>query len=245
MLKDSGACAVMAHADMFGEVEPALAEAGAAVRHRICVDSEAPGWLAHETLLAAADPWCPPEPTTPRTDCFWLYSSGSTGDPKASVHQHKDQIYTSVLYAEAVAGMTADDVLFSPPKMFFAYGLGNSVSFPLWTGATAVYLEGRPTAENTLDTISEFRPSVYFGVPTLYAMQLAAMEAGHEADLSSLRWAASGGRGAARLGVRGLESPVRRRDRRIHRLQRGAALLHRQPAGRGQGGLARDDRSGL
>ena len=193
MLKDSGASAVMAHADMFAEVEPALAEAGAAIRHRICVDAEAPGWLSHEALLAASDPWCPPEPTTPRTDCFWLYSSGSTGDPKASVHRHKDQIYTSVLYAEAVAGITADDVLFSPPKMFFAYGLGNSVSFPFWTGATAVYLEDRPTAGNTLDTISGFRPSVYFGVPTLYAMQLAAMEAGHEADLSSLRWAASGG----------------------------------------------------
>ena len=193
MLRDSGASAVLAHADMFGEVEPALAEAGAAVRHRICVDGEAPGWLSHEALLAAADPWCAPEPTTPGTDCFWLYSSGSTGDPKASVHQHKDQVYTSVLYAEAVAGITADDILFSPPKMFFAYGLGNSVSFPFWTGATAIYLEGRPTAENTLEAIAEFRPSVYFGVPTLYAMQLAAMEAGHAADLSSLRWAASGG----------------------------------------------------
>ena len=193
MLEDSGASAVMAHADMFAEVEPALAEAGAAVRHRICVDADAPGWLSHEALLAASDPWCPPEPTTPRTDCFWLYSSGSTGDPKASVHQHKDQVYTSVLYAEAVAGISADDMLFSPPKMFFAYGLGNSVSFPLWTGATTVYLDGRPTAENTLDAIARFRPSVYFGVPTLYAMQLAAMEAGHAADLSSLRWAASGG----------------------------------------------------
>ncbi len=193
MLRDSGACAVLAHADMFVEIEPALADAGEAVRHRICVDGEAPGWLSHEALLAAADPWCAPAPTTPESDCFWLYSSGSTGDPKASVHQHKDQVYTSVLYAEAVAGIAAGDILFSPPKMFFAYGLGNSVSFPLWTGATAVFLEERPTAENTLDMISDFRPSVYFGVPTLFAMQLAAMEAGHGADLSSLRWAASGG----------------------------------------------------
>ena len=224
MLKDSGARAVMAHADMFGEVEPALAEAGEAVRHRICVDADAPGWLSHEALLAASDPWCPPEPTTPRTDCFWLYSSGSTGDPKASVHQHKDQVYTSVLYAEAVAGMTADDVLFSPPKMFFAYGLGNSVSFPFWTGATTIYLEGRPTAENTLDTITEFKPSVYFGVPTLYAMQLAAMEAGHEAGPLQSALGGVRRRGAAGFGVRGLEGAVGRRDRRIYRLERGAAL---------------------
>ena len=215
MLRDSGASAAIAHADMFAEIEPALDEAGEAVRHRICVDADAPGWLSHEALLAAADPWCAPAPTTPETDCFWLYSSGSTGDPKASVHRHRDQVYTSVLYAEAVAGISAGDILFSPPKMFFAYGLGNSISFPCWTGATAVCLEDRPTAENTLDAIAEFRPSVYFGVPTLYAMQLAAMEAGHPSDLSSLRWAASGGEGLpesvfeewkARSGVEIVES---------------------------------------
>lgn len=193
MLADSGACAVIAHSDMFDEVEPALAAAGGAVVHRICVDGAPPGWLSHDALLAAADPVCPPAETSAESDCFWLYSSGSTGSPKASVHQHKDQIYTSLYYAEAIAGITEDDVLFSPPKMFFAYGLGNSVSFPLWTGATCAYLEGRPNAENTLEAIAAFKPTVYFGVPTLYAMQLAALETGCEADLSSIRWSASGG----------------------------------------------------
>ena len=193
MLADSGARAVIAHADTFAEVEPALARAGAAVAHRICVDGAPPGWLSHEALMAAADPVCPPAATTPETDCFWLYSSGSTGAPKAAVHQHKDQVYTSVHYAEAVAGIGPDDILFSPPKMFFAYGLGNAVSFPLWTGARCVCLEDRPTAENTLDAISAFKPTVYFGIPTLYAMQLAALEAGRAADLTSIRWAASGG----------------------------------------------------
>ena len=89
--------------------------------------------------------------------------------------------------------MTENDLTYSPPKLFFAYGLGNSLSFPLWAGATTILTEQRPTAENTLDTISAMKPDVYFGVPTLYAMQLAALDAGYEADLSSIRWSASGG----------------------------------------------------
>jgi benzoate-CoA ligase family protein len=124
---------------------------------------------------------------------FWLYSSGSTGAPKASVHQHKDMVFTSELYGVGIAGIREDDVLFSPPKLFFAYGIGNSLSFPLWTGSTAILLEDRPTAQNTLDLITWGRPTVYFGVPTLFAMQLAALEAGHKADLASMRWCASGG----------------------------------------------------
>lgn len=193
MLADSGARAVLAFSDMLDEVAPALDAEGAGVDVRICCDASPDGWLGIDQLLGAASPDCAPHPTTPDSECFWLYSSGSTGAPKAAVHRHKDPIYTAVYYAAAVAGMREDDLTYSPSKLFFAYGLGNSLSFPLWAGATALLTEERPTAENTLDTISAARPDVYFGVPTLYAMQLAALEAGHKADLSSIRWAASGG----------------------------------------------------
>ena len=136
------------------------------------------------TVLSAA--------TTPQSPCFWLYSSGSTGAPKASVHEHKDMIYTSEHYAVGTLGLTEDDVIFSAPKLFFAYGLGNSLSFPLWSGCTAILLEDRPTAENTLDMIRRFEPTLYFGVPTLYAAQVAAME-----KAARSRWSACGFASAA------------------------------------------------
>lgn len=193
MLTDSGAKVVLATADVMGELEPALAEAGGAVAHRICTDADRPGWTRLDALLDGAATHVDPAPTTAESAMFWLYSSGSTGAPKASVHQHKDMVYTSELYGVGIAGIREDDILFSPPKLFFAYGIGNSLSFPLWTGATAILLEDRPTAQNTLDLIAWGKPTVYFGVPTLFAMQLAALEAGHKADLSSMRWCASGG----------------------------------------------------
>lgn len=193
MLGDSKAKVVLATKDVLPELEPALASPGSAVEHRICADANPPGWIAMDDLLAAETDTIAPAPTTATSDMFWLYSSGSTGAPKASVHQHKDMVYTSELYAVRVAGIGANDVMLSPPKLFFAYGIGNSLSFPLWTGAPVVLLEERPTAQNTLDLITWSKPTVYFGVPTLYAMQVAALEQGHKADLSSLRWCVSGG----------------------------------------------------
>jgi benzoate-CoA ligase family protein len=132
-------------------------------------------------------------PTTATSACFWLYSSGSTGAPKASVHEHKDMIYTSEHYAVGVLGLNEDDVIFSAPKLFFAYGLGNSLSFPLYAGCTTVLLEDRPTADNTLDMIERFEPTLYFGVPTLYAAQVVAMEKGRRIKIPRTRYCLSGG----------------------------------------------------
>jgi benzoate-CoA ligase family protein len=193
MLQDSGACVVLASDAVFDELDPALASAGGTVRHRIAIEGSRRGWLALDDVLAGGAPFVAPAATTPATDAFWLYSSGSTGSPKASVHQHKDQVWTSVLYAEDVIGITDRDVLFSPPKMFFAYGLGNSVSFPLWTGATGILQPERPTAENTLALFDRYKPTVYFGVPSLIAMQLALLETGRKTSFLSVRWCASGG----------------------------------------------------
>jgi benzoate-CoA ligase family protein len=92
-----------------------------------------------------------------------------------------------------MAGLQESSVGFSPPKAFFAYGLGNSVSFPLWTGSTVILLEDRPTAENTLAIMNAMKPTHYYGIPTLYAAQLQLLEQGFEADLSSIEFCATGG----------------------------------------------------
>lgn len=193
MLRDSGAKVVVACKEVMPEIQEALKGARLAVEHLLAIDEAPAGWDQLEESLEHQADQCEPAETTADTDCFFLYSSGSTGSPKASVHQHKDMIYTSQLYGIGVAGIRPGDVLFSPAKLFFAYGLGNSLSFPLWIGATVTLIEERPTPENTLDTITRFRPTHNFGIPTLYAGQLAAMDRGHKANLSSIRFYASGG----------------------------------------------------
>lgn len=116
---------------------------------------------------------------------FWLYSSGSTGQPKAVVHLHRDVAGSCDGYARQVLGTTADDVFFSTAKLFHAYGLGGGLLFPLWHGASVVYLRGRPGPDGILRTIERFHPTVLFSVPALYNAVLR--HAGPTADLGSLR----------------------------------------------------------
>jgi benzoate-CoA ligase family protein len=143
-------------------------------------------------LLPAEPAALRPAPSAATAPCFWLYSSGSTGRPKGVVHRQRDMVATSQLFARDTLGIREDDVIFSAAKLFFAYGLGNAMTFPLWTGASVVLLDARPTAKNTLETIERFRPTVYFGVPTMYAAQLQALETARP-DLSSLRLCVSAG----------------------------------------------------
>lgn len=103
---------------------------------------------------------------------FWLYSSGSTGSPKGAVHAMHDMVDAARNYAGGVLGLTSDDVVFSASKLFFAYGLGNSMYFPLSVGASAVLCPERPTPETVFRYLETYRPTVFFGVPTLYASML-------------------------------------------------------------------------
>ncbi|MBI5499818.1 MAG: benzoate-CoA ligase family protein [Deltaproteobacteria bacterium] len=142
--------------------------------------------------------------TTKDDPGFWLYSSGSTGAPKGVVHAMFDMTVTARNYGQGVLGLTEDDVVFSASKLFFAYGLGNSLSFPLAVGASAVLCPERPTPETVLSYLRDFRPTVFFAVPTLYAALLDWIErreaesggARHPdaaADLSSVRRCVSAG----------------------------------------------------
>ncbi len=144
------------------------------------------------TMIEQADTELEAAPTTALDDCFWLYSSGSTGDPKGAIHRHRDMVVTSQRYGVETLGAREDDVFFSAAKLFFAYGLGNAMTFPLWVGGTAVLFDGRPTPDTTFDVVRRFRPTLYFGVPTLYAAQLAAFDE-LAPDMSSVRLCVSAG----------------------------------------------------
>ena len=129
--------------------------------------------------LAAAD-------TASEDMAFWMYSSGSTGRPKGIVHLHHDMAYTHRSYAAHVLRLGVDDRCFSVPKIFFAYGFGNSFTFPFSVGATTVLMPGRPEASAVLDVIEGFRPTILFGLPTLYTA-LCHAEGIRDRDLGSLR----------------------------------------------------------
>lgn len=133
--------------------------------------------------LAVAD-------TGPDDMAFWMYSSGSTGRPKGIVHLHHDMAYTQQSFADRVLRLRSDDICFSVPKIFFAYGFGNAFTFPFSVGATTVLMPGRPEPRAVLDCIERFRPTVLYGLPTLYTA-ICRTPGVAERDLSSLRLAMS------------------------------------------------------
>jgi len=128
------------------------------------------------SALARAPTTFAPAPTTCDDPCFWLYSSGSTGSPKGTVHAHSSLIQTAELYARPVLGLDAQDVLFSAAKLFFAYGLGNSLTFPMSVGATAVLMAERPTPASICARLRTHKPTIFCAVPTLFASMLANPE---------------------------------------------------------------------
>ncbi|KAA9176650.1 benzoate-CoA ligase family protein, partial [Delftia sp. BR1] len=124
--------------------------------------------------LAAQPPLPAPAPTLGDDPGFWLYSSGSTGKPKGAVHTHANPYWTAELYGGPVLGLGEGDICFSAAKLYFAYGLGNALSFPLSVGATVLLMAERPTPEATFARWVQHRPTVFFGAPTGFAGMLAS-----------------------------------------------------------------------
>jgi acetyl-CoA synthetase len=121
---------------------------------------------------------------------FWMYSSGSTGRPKGIVHLQHDMAYSEAAFARNVLELKPDDICFSVPKIFFAYGFGNSITFPFSAGAATLLLPGQPKPAAIFEAIERFRPTVFFGLPTLYT-SLTKTEGAAGCDFSSLRMALS------------------------------------------------------
>lgn len=132
------------------------------------------GSVALDALIGQHVPLLQPAATGPDDPGFWLYSSGSTGRPKGALHTHANPYWTAELYGKPVLGITERDVCFSAAKLFFAYGLGNALSFPLSVGATVVLMAERPTPDATFKRWVDFQPTVFFGAPTGFAGMLAA-----------------------------------------------------------------------
>jgi len=189
MIEDSGASTVIYSPEFASEVEPALDAANPGPAHYFRTEGDG---QTLESLIADANGSLDAAPATPDAPCFWLYSSGTTGTPKGAVHLHRDMVVTSEHYGLRSLGVKEDDICFSAAKLFFAYGLGNGMTFPLWVGASAVLYPGPPTPDATFDTIEKFKPSIFFGVPTLYAAQLKALGQA-DRNLSSLRVCVSAG----------------------------------------------------
>ena len=162
------------------------------LQHLVIDGAPTAGAIGFDRLLAA-EPALELEPTSKDDAAFWLYSSGTTGFPKGAVHLHHDIVHTVVCYAQGILGMTAADRTFSVAKLFFAYGLGNALTFPFAVGATTILWPGPPTPPNVFGQIERHKPTLFFSVPTNYGQLLAYKGDTADFDLSSIRQAVSAG----------------------------------------------------
>ena len=196
MLRDSRARVVVVSDALYAKLAPAIA-ASPHVEHVLIASSsiggEDGGKPRLDALLEAASPECDAASTTSDDVAFWLYSSGSTGTPKGAIHLHADLVWTAALYGRGVLGIHEDDVVFSAAKLFFAYGLGNAMTFPFHVGGAAVLLAERPTHAAVMRVMRAHRPTIFGGVPTLYASILADDANRRETGSPALRASISAG----------------------------------------------------
>jgi len=168
----------------------AAAVAGSSPHLSVVLPMDGPDSL--EARMASASDKLAPAPATATSECFWLYSSGSTGTPKGVVHRHRDMVVTSERYGRKIAGLKADDVVFCASKLFFSFGFGGGMTFPMWVGASMVVQPARSTADLALDYLENSAATVFFGVPTLYGQMIHALEK-EPRNLKSLRRCLSAG----------------------------------------------------
>ncbi len=190
IIDDSRAAAVFVSAPLLGPLRPALDRLAPNTPIIVSApDGDGGDFAAFLTdVRDASTAGCSPDEVA-----FWLYSSGSTGNPKGVRHVHSSLKATADTYGAQVLGIAPDDLMFSVAKLFFAYGLGNSMTFPMAVGAAAVLFPDRPTPDAVLATMRLYRPTIFAGVPTLYAALLAHPELGKGAGSDRLRRSISAG----------------------------------------------------
>ena len=187
MLEDCRAPMLVVSEALLAQFPPGMLGECSHLKHILVsgVQAPRPGMRSIGEVLAGSADTFEPAPTSRDEACFWLYSSGSTGVPKGTVHVHSSLIQTAALYAQGTLGLKESDVVLSAAKLFFAYGLGNSLTFPLAAGATSVLMAERATPAAIVSRLRLHRPTVFSGVPTLYASLLACeqLPAAHDVSL--------------------------------------------------------------
>ena len=191
MLRDSRARALIVSDALYDKVAGVIADQPA-LRHVVVSGGEPRGHPRFGDLLAKAEPRATPASTSADDVCFWLYSSGSTGAPKGVVHLHAHLILTAELYAKPILGIRESDTVYSAAKLFFAYGLGNALTFPMAVGASSVLLPERPTPASVSRILKAERPTIFYGVPTLYAALLASSDLPKREELALRRCVSAG-----------------------------------------------------
>jgi benzoate-CoA ligase len=193
VLRDSRAVTVIVSAALYVRIAQVLRRCRS-VRHVVIAGGPAvAGTIDFEALINRGRTETVADETSEDAPAFWLYSSGSTGRPKACVHLQHDMRVCAETYARSVLDITSRDRCFSVAKLFFAYGLGNGMYFPLAVGATAILWPGATAPSSVYDVIERHRPTLFFSVPTHYAMMLAHTREPLDFDLSSIRCAVSAG----------------------------------------------------
>jgi benzoate-CoA ligase len=208
MLADSRACAVVVSAPVLPIMEAAVTELPGS-QPQIIVSGANAAQRVLSGLLTSVAAASDTAPTHPDEPCFWLYSSGSTGRPKGTVHIHSSLVQTAELYAIPVLAIADTDIVFSAAKLFFAYGLGNALTFPLAVGATSILMAERPNPAAVSRVLREHRPTIFYGVPTLYNAMLASPDLPHREELALRRCVSAGEplpreigrRWSARIGI--------------------------------------------
>ena len=192
LLNDSRAHVLVVHSSLLGHIMEIRGKLKY-LEHIVVSGDNHDAPLDMAALLADASTELEPADTSKDDTAFWLYSSGTTGFPKGAIHLHHDMIVEADLYARDTIGLVESDVSFSLAKLFFAYGLGNGLYFPLRMGATTVLLPGRPTPQAVYDVIDRYQPTVFYGVPTSYAALIHLAENEGRTSVGRLRMCISAG----------------------------------------------------
>jgi benzoate-CoA ligase len=192
LLNDSRARVLVIHADLLDRIAP-IRDRLPNLEHVITVGGTPAFDLEFDRLMERASPHLETADTVHDDAAFWLYSSGTTGQPKGAIHLQHDMLMSADAYARDTIGLRESDVSFSVAKLFFAYGLGNGLFFPLRTGGTTVLLPDRPTPDKVFATIDRYQPTVFYGVPTSYAALLHTAEKAGRTSLGRARMCVSAG----------------------------------------------------
>ncbi len=192
LLNDSRARVLIVHPTLLENINEIRSQLKY-VEHVVVIGPPTDDCLSLEKLLDEASPELEPFETNKDDMAFWLYSSGTTGFPKGAIHLHHDMTVEAELYAKRTIGLEESDVSFSVAKLFFAYGLGNGLYFPLYTGGTTILLPDRPAPDKVFEVIERYQPSVFYSVPTNYAALLHLAETNDLETLGRVRMCVSAG----------------------------------------------------